>query len=409
MRILAIGDVYPWPSRDGYRLRFASVLEALAECGDVDLFIAAFEGEVVIDGRRPCLHRYSSALAASSRRSVTSFLKTLLRTHPRRISWRDWSGAEAALEDFVEAPYDVVWYSHADSYATLGSPRFGPAIVDLDNLEDLVLERTVLAQKNSSTLSDTAQGGRWDGIRAAVVRGLDRRDVRRWRSLQGEIATTASAVVVCSDVDSKRLGAGNVVVIPNGYPSPGQVTSLSAQTHKLVMVGRFTYEPNLVGATWFIKAVLPHLRRRSPQVEIRLIGRFDDRLVAAAAGEGVTIVGEVDDVDLELRDARGVIVPLLSGSGTRIKILEALAYGVPLVTTTIGCEGIDVIPDRHALVCDDPLDFAEACERLLVDDVLWTSLSEAGSELYRDRYSTASTSALVRSLASLTASGSTPH
>jgi glycosyltransferase involved in cell wall biosynthesis len=406
MRILVIGDVYPWPPRDGYRLRFASVVQALADCGEVDLFVAAFDGEVVLDGSHPCVTRYAAAVAPSTRRSGGKFLKTFFRRAPRRMAWRDWGPAASSLGAFVEAPYDVVWYSHADVYSMLGSPSFGPSIVDLDNLEDVVLERAVSAQKGHAILREGNQARFLDAIRSALVRALDRRDVKRWSSLQRTIALSANAVVVCSDLDARRLGRGTVEVIPNGYPNPGGARSLPAPSQQLVMVGRFTYEPNLAGALWFLQSVFPSLRKQLPDATIRFVGRFDDRLSSVATGEGVTVVGEVEDIETELRAARGVVVPLLSGSGTRIKILEAFAYGVPLVTTTIGCEGIDVVPGVHALVCDDPLEFATACQRILVDDALWTGLSEAGVELYLDRYSTDSTARLVKQLVKATVEGS---
>ncbi len=404
MRILAIGDVYPWPPRDGYRLRFASVLEALAACGEVDLFIAAFQGEVVLDGSHPCVTRYAATVAPSTRGSGAKFLKSLFRRTPRRIAWRDWDAAASSLSAFVEGPYDVVWYSHADVYSVLGASKFGPAIVDLDNLEDVVLERAVSAQKDHAIFRGSHPGGFLGRIRSTLVRAFDRRDVKRWSALQEAIALSANAVVVCSDLDARRLGRGNVEVIPNGYPDPGGSRSLPVPSQHLVMVGRFTYEPNLAGAVWFLQSVFPLLKRQLPHATIRFVGRFDDRLSSASMGEGVTVVGEVENIETELRAARGVVVPLLSGSGTRVKILEAFAYGLPLVTTTIGCEGIEVTPGVHALVCDDPIEFAAACQRILVDDALWTSLSEAGVALYLGRYSTESTARLVKKLVEETAS-----
>ncbi len=397
-RILVVGDVFPWPPRDGYRLRVSGVLDGLGAAGDVDLFIAAQPGEDEDVVPPAYVGRHDIVAAPPTPRSIGLALRTVGSRLPRRVLWRDWSDARSRLARFASGPYDVVWYSHADTFAALGDPALGPAIVDLDNLEDVILGGSSLWRSMGKLLRPGSAPGS-GGKRRFATSLLDVRDAWCWLRVQRRQATVAEAVVVCSEVDRQRLGSSNSVVVPNAYADPGPPPDTVPTSPTLVMVAHFVYQPNLDAAAWLVRDVLPMVRRLIPEVQVRLVGHHDHRLPAVAAASGVTIVGRVADVGAELRGARAAIVPVLSGSGTRIKVLEALAYGLPMVTTSIGCEGIAIEPGRHALVCDEPGDFADACHRVLVDDELWRRLRSAGRTLYLDRYAWDQLAGRVRDLA----------
>ena len=123
-------------------------------------------------------------------------------------------------------------------------------------------------------------------------------------------------------------------------------------------------------------------RRARPMAGARFRGVTQD----VAAEPGVELVGSVADLQAELSRADVSIVPIRVGAGTRLKVVEALANRLPLVTTTVGCEGIDVVDGVHALVADDAADFAAACVRLAGDGELRQRLADAGHELFAGRY-----------------------
>ena len=305
---------------------------------------------------------------------------------PRRILWREWAEARHHLGRFAAEPYDLVWYSHADSYTGLGDPTFRPAIVDLDNLEDRLLRqvpRPSLLRPVSARFPTMAS--RLD-LRSLAKWSLDRVDLRLWGRLQQGIVDRAYATVVCSDLDHDRLRGRRVAVIPNGYVDPGPPAAALPPEPTLLMIARYTYQPNLDAVAWFSRRVLPRLRELVPDVSVRLVGRHDERLLEVVSGSAITVVGEVDDVGSELRSARAVIVPLRSGSGTRIKVIESLAYGVPVVTTSVGCEGLGIESGVHALVADNPITFAESCRTVLTDDQVCARLQAAGREIFLDQY-----------------------
>ncbi len=399
LRILAIGDTYPWPARDGYRIRFSSILIALSEIGDVDVFVGGYEGAEVGTPPPNVVHREAVLTVPSLNPSTTLALRTVVSSTPSRILWRRWDEARSDLHNFVRGRYDVVWYSHADVYVALGDEAFGPAVVDLDNLENNVLRATYsLSLITSTPVVGTIRLSRPN--LAMLAKWLrNRRDRPMWSRLQRSIARHAVATAVCSEVDAMRLDASSVVVIPNGYSDPGPPMNAVPNSLIVVMVGLFNYQPNLDGATWFVNEVLPELRRLVPDVRVRLVGRHDERLPSVASAPGVEIVGEVADLGPELRSARCAVVPLLSGSGTRIKVLEALANGIPLVTTHIGCEGFELVDDVHALIRNEPLDFASACARVLTDDAQCLNLSNSGRRFFVEGYSSTVIGEKIRQLA----------
>ena len=200
-------------------------------------------------------------------------------------------------------------------------------------------------------------------------------------------------MTVCSEIDRVRLGEPNCAVVPNGFDPPdvgaggaGSSRGTRPQSSVITMVGDLFYVPNRDGARWFAERVLPEIRAAAPEAEFRVVGRHPDGLRDLDESPGVSLRGFVRDVSVELATTCLEVVPLHSGGGTRIKILEAFAHGVPLVTTSVGCEGIDVVDGAHVLIADDPPAFAAACLRLLRDPALRERLADAAFELYWERF-----------------------
>ena len=148
------------------------------------------------------------------------------------------------------------------------------------------------------------------------------------------------------------------------------------------------YPPNVEAVHWFATEAFPAVRRARPEVEFRVVGSRPPARIAELArpDSGVVVTGYVPDLQPILRQAAVMVVPLLSGSGMRVKILEAFARGIPVVSTTIGVEGIDAEPGRHLLVADRPADVAAAVLRLLDDPAEAARLAGAARRLLEERY-----------------------
>ena len=196
-----------------------------------------------------------------------------------------------------------------------------------------------------------------------------RLNARDWRQFQRSVASDVDRVVLCSDLDAVRSGLANVVVVPNTYERPerpvGHVEV--GQPSVVLFQATFDYAPNVDAAEWLVAEVAPRLRARLPDVEVRLVGTPVPGVQRQHRPPAITVVGMVPAMEPELSRADIAVVPIRYGSGTRLKILESFAHRVPVVSTTIGAEGLGVVDGVHLLLADDPDSFAAACERLLTE------------------------------------------
>lgn len=389
-RILCLADVFPWPARDGYRIRLSHMLRALQEIGDLHLF-AAERGEADL-GALPEVRRPARLQAVKAPpRPLTPALaaRTLAGDRlPRRVLWRDWRRARVQLQAFAQPPYDLAWYSHSDSLAGLGPVPARASVLDTVDLEDVRLRS--LRRAHLRGLAEALRHPFAEPVAAELryraLGAASTHDARRWARLQRRLAGDVDATVVCSELDRDRLGVANARVIPNGCEEPATIAGDGAGRAEMAMVGLFHYGPNTDGARFFAQRVLPLVRESVPEAELRLIGRHDGHLAAVEARDGVALTGPVPDVSAELARARIAVVPLRAGSGTRLKVLEAFACGLPVVSTALGCEGIGAIDGSHLLVADEPERFAQSCVRLLRDEPLRARLRANARGLFEAGY-----------------------
>jgi glycosyltransferase involved in cell wall biosynthesis len=146
------------------------------------------------------------------------------------------------------------------------------------------------------------------------------------------------------------------------------------------------YFPNTDAAEFFVEQVLPLIRSRLPNAEFRVVGRAGATVRALSGREGLRVVGSVARIEDELEKADAVVVPLRIGSGSRLKILEAWAHGLPVVSTTVGAAGMPGSHDENLLLGDSAPDLAEACIRVLTDVGLRARLTEEGRRTVESRF-----------------------
>jgi glycosyltransferase involved in cell wall biosynthesis len=386
MRALLVAEDFPWPPTGGGLIRSAQLFEAVSRLGQADLFSLhdARRGELVVP-EHVSISRTATAVhppAATGRRWRMQWLAQ--RGTPIEVLLRSGDPApRQAFESWAAEHYDVVWFSTPSVYAWLGRPRLGPTIVDLDNLEDVKT-----GQRLDVLRSDAPSEGRLGRLRSAVAGAQAAKNARDWKVFQTSVADEVARVVVCSAVDLRRAGLPNAVVVPNTYVRPARSLGRTEVGDPPVVLfqGRLNYAPNTDGATWLAEAVGPLLRARSPDARIRLVGKTTPVIDALHRPPSVTVVGSVPAMDPELAGADIAVVPLRIASGTRLKILESFAHRIPVVSTTLGAEGLDVADGVHLLLADDADAFAAACHRLLVDAALRARLADAAEDLYLRRY-----------------------
>jgi glycosyltransferase involved in cell wall biosynthesis len=265
---------------------------------------------------------------------------------------------------------DLVWLCRQGPFMhrRLPADLAAPLVVDVDDLEERVI----------------APGSGVDAVRVWLAR-------RKIVLARARLLNVANAAVVCSDVDAARLAAACPVrVLPNTYPTPAGLDAVPVPAPGapvVTMIGRMGYRPNHDGARWLIERVWPLVHRLRPDATLVVAGPLSETLPCPYDESGISLLGEVDQVGEVLQAASVVVAPIRSGSGTRVKILEAFAFGKPVVSTTVGAEGIDVIDGQSILLADDPAGFADAILRLFDDPSLARSIADGGSLLFADRYS----------------------
>ena len=253
------------------------------------------------------------------------------------------------------------------SYAAdLGST---PRLLELVDSETLAARREL-----AGTLRAT--------IRRRIARVIERQAIRPFPIVTAVAAADAAAL--------RSLAAGGrVEVIPNGVDAARfrPLTDMAVRPGSVVFVGAMSFPPNVAAVHWFVAEVLPRLRAIRPDVSLTIVGRDPlDSIAALAADPAITVTGAVDDVRPYLARAAAVVAPMVSGSGIKNKVLEAMAMQRPVVATPLAVEGLTVQAGRDLLVADGPVAFAAAVASFLADPAQATSIGAAGRALVEATY-----------------------
>ena len=328
----------------------------------------------------------SASLLAYLRSKYDVQIETFsLRPHSRSQAARIWrnavrlangrpplfdrfSGYQAQLAAAMDGRYaaGVVEHFWCASYARLLRISCDRLVLDLHNIE--------------SQLARThARAARWPASWAS------QRFAESYERLEREWLPQYDVVLVASEDDRGRIRHPDVRVFPNALPEVPRPAV--PQANVIIFSGNLEYHPNVEAVRWFRSEIWPRVREQAPRIEWRLLGSNPGAITAFTAGDPrIRVIGPVDDAIAHLAEAQVCVVPLLSGSGTRFKILEAWAAGRAVVSTTLGAEGLGACDGEHLLLADDAEDFAAAVLRLLNDGALRERLGDAGRALYEEQF-----------------------
>lgn len=379
MNILLLTQVLPYPPDSGPKVKTWNVLKYLVRRHAVTLasFVRGDQSRECDHLRGICRAVHTVPMQRSLARDGLALLTSLTTGRPWMMARDDAAGMRALVDRLAaQTPFAVV---HADQ---LNMAQYAVRVRGARTVLDAHNALWVLYRRLAGTMAPGPR--RW----------LLERDWRLLKRYEGRLVREFDATLAVSDQDRAALREAA------GVPRPVAVIPIAVDVDELPVVGRpagadrllhigtMYWPPNVDGLWWFIRQVLPIIRVARPQVQLDLVGARPPAELQAlhGAGAGVNVPGYVADPTPYLEQAGAFIVPLRAGGGMRVKILEALARGLPLVTTSIGCEGIAVEHGRHALIADTPEAFARETVRVLQDRALADQLGRAGRALVEARY-----------------------
>ena len=204
-------------------------------------------------------------------------------------------------------------------------------------------------------------------------------EVEKSKAQELSFIQQADVVAVVSPIELQLLEelgeADKVVLLPNAHRFLDTVAPTVEKREGLLFVGNFNHTPNEDGVKWFLSEVYPLIQRKLGDIPVTIAGAPAPYFLKNPTQPNVTITGWVEDLTPFYAQARVAIAPLRWGAGIKGKIGEAWSHGLPVVTTDMGAEGMDVVHGEHALIANDPATFASCVEELLLNDALWESLS----------------------------------
>lgn len=210
----------------------------------------------------------------------------------------------------------------------------------------------------------------------------------------------------CSQQDKEEFdrlneGRANMVVIPNGVDTKAKrfdANPCKSRILNILFCGTLDYEPNIEGVLWFYEKIFRLVKARVPDISFTVIGKMhrEGPFEVLKTDASVNFIGQVESVENYYRESSLLIVPLLKGSGTRLKILEAMSFGNAVVSTSTGAEGLDIENGRNLLIADTEEEFANAIVLLLTDARLFSSITKQGRQLVEEKYDWNKVGTLVR-------------
>jgi sugar transferase (PEP-CTERM/EpsH1 system associated) len=388
MRLLFLTPQFPYPPHKGTTLRNYNLIAGLAPRHEIDLLSFADSLPTATPLDRLC--RRIATVPIPQRLNWRRARDTVLSPWPD-MGLRLWSSEfQQRLTTWLsDSAYDVLQVEGLElaRYALSLPPRADgggsrPLVVFDDHNAEYLL------QKRLAEAEIAARGWNAGSVYSSI-------QWRKLRNFERQVCRQSDRVVCVSEADAIALHQIDpnlkAHVIPNGVDTDfyrrDRVTPLDLPPHSLVFTGTMDFRPNVDAMLWFAQEVLPLIKPQVPDVRVFIVGQQPHkRLDVLRADPAVTITGSVDDTRPYLAAASVTIVPLRTGGGTRLKLLEALSLQAPIVSTTLGAEGFEVTSGQHLLLADSAADFARSIVDLIADRARAQSLGEAGRSFAVQRY-----------------------
>ena len=392
MRILFLTQVLPYPPDSGGKIKAFNLIRYLAQQHEVilaSLIRSSREREYLAYLQPYCRRIEPVVLERSRLKDAAALFGGVLSGRPFSIERDRSPEMQAAVNQLVEEERpDVLHVVQLNMAQYVRAVNHIPKILDQENAVSTVVERLYRLQG--------------PGLRKALA-------CWEWRRLarhEGEVCKAFDHVLTVTEEDKRALqrltnGQGNFTVVPIGIDCDAvQPILRKPGARNIISIGNLHWPPNADGLLWFAREIFPLVRQQIPDARFYIVGKNPPREVCRLQDSGlkqpatcnlkpetsIVVTGYVEDPTPYFADSAVFIVPLRAGGGMRVKILDAWARGIPIVSTTIGCEGIEVRDGENILIADIPQDFAQAVARVIRDRELAQRLAENGRKWVEEKY-----------------------
>jgi polysaccharide biosynthesis protein PslH len=379
MRILSLQHLFPLPLDSGGKIKSYHTLKALASVHEVHAvaYVRTEQESRMLPQLQSICPVDVVPLARGKLRQCSDLLGSLLAGRSFIVE-RDYrAGMRDAVRKAVEQfRPDVVHVDHLQMarFVEFGGPY--RVVLDHHNFESMIIKR--VGETSGST----------------AMRAYARLEWPKLRRYEMDVCRRCDLVLTVSDEDKAAIQAcdpslANVECVPIGVDVEHyQPVEGTAASHNILSMGTMYWPPNVDSMLYFSREILPLIKGEIPDCTLTIAGqRPVEAIRALSCDASISVTGYVEDDRAIANDCGAFVVPLRSGSGVRVKILNALAMGLPVVSTSIGAEGLDAVHGEHLLIADSPEEFAAAVAMVLNDSELAGRLSDNGRKLVCERYS----------------------
>ena len=377
-----LSPTLPWPLNMGSKIRIYHVLRELARAGhEVTLLTLTHERYGPKDLVALKVHcQELHVITVKNRSRLQAALKSIVSRKPYRVAKFESPEFKQAVAQALQGDYDILWVHFLETlvYVPQSYTREKRPLVVLDqhNADERFWE--TYAREGWPWVRLFAKINLWQlrGIRASVLKQVD-------------VIFSVSK----EDADFTRTRLPNPVtqvwVMPNGVDTDDfRPPNTAERKNRIIFCGAMDVLMNIDAVEWFTRQVFPKVREAVHDAEFWIVGRNPVPGVKTLDSlPGVRVTGRVEDVRPYYAEAKVTVVPFRYGGGTKLKVLEAMALGVPVVATSLGCQGIEVVPGKHLFKEENEEAFAQRVVNLLKDERLRHQMAKEARRLVEERYS----------------------
>ena len=372
MRVLFVAGACPYPPDSGGTVRTFNLLKRLCLRHEITLIAPSRPGVDLDAAFCGALGRVIAV--GSPSRTIARTLRSLLSPLPYIVRAHENPEMRAAVKDALASDRFDLLHCDSISVATaIPADAPVPKVFNAHNIEAVIWERYVREERRPWMIP--------------VLRS----QLAKVTAYEARLPRLFDWCVTVSDNDRaemrRRYGNEHVSVVPNGVDLDFYSPLPDRPAPTLAFIGALDWRPNQDAVRWLLQSIWPLIRARMPGASLSIVGRRPPRWIANLCRRAnAALFADVPDVRPHLANASVIVVPLRIGGGSRLKILEAMAAGRCVVSTSIGTEGLEVRDGEHLLIADQPDRFAREAVSLLHDQVSRQALARAGRALVESQY-----------------------